>query len=226
VGIKLSRVGEKVKNIRADMGITQKQLAKKLGVAENFISEIESGRKVINQSLMDRLSKVLGKDINDITMSFEEQVYEDEKVQKYTEKPKKESVKEVWNEAFSSVLKNVPVYRYDLKIPIASKQLPLINNKVEGYAQDKVMYLEIEDDDMMGFRILQGDLAFGHMTHEIENNSVCLVEYESKRVIRQIKKLDSNKVLLLSNKGSLRTETIEIRNLKIIVKLDRIEIKL
>jgi transcriptional regulator with XRE-family HTH domain len=226
VGVKLSRVGEKVKNIRADMGITQKQLAKKLGVAENFISEIESGRKVINQSLMDRLSKVLGKDINDITMSFEEQVYEDEKVQKYTEKPKKESVKEVWNEAFSSVLKNVPVYRYDLKITIASKQLPLINNKVEGYAQDKVMYLEIEDDDMMGFRILQGDLAFGHMTHEIENNSLCLVEYESKRVIRQIKKLDSNKVLLLSNKGSLRTETIEIRNLKIIVKLDRIEIKL
>ena len=226
MGVKLSRVGEKVKNIRADMGITQKQLAKKLGVAENFISEIESGRKVINQSLMDRLSKVLGKDINDITMSFEEQVYEDEKVQKYTEKPKKESVKEVWNEAFSSVLKNVPVYRYDLKIPIASKQLPLINNKVEGYAQDKVMYLEIEDDDMMGFRILQGDLAFGHMTHEIENNSLCLVEYESKRVIRQIKKLDSNKVLLLSNKGSLRTETIEIRNLKIIVKLDRIEIKL
>lgn len=222
----MSRVGEKIKNIRISMGMTQKQLAKKLGVAENFINEVELGRKVVNQSLMDRLSKVLGKDINDITMSFEEQVYEEEKSQKYSTKPKKESVKEVWNEAFGSVLKNVPVYKYNLERPVASRQLPLINNKVEGYAQDKVIYLEIEDDDMIGFRISQGDIAFAHITHEIENNAICLVEYDNKRAIRQIKKLDNNKVLLLSNKGSLRTETVETRDLKVIAKLDRLEIKL
>lgn len=222
----MSRVGEKVKGIRNSVGMSQKQLAKKLGVSESFINEIETGKKVINQSLIDRVSKVLGKDINDISMSFEEQVYTEEKSEKIPNKKKQEDVKEVWNEAFSSVLKNVPIYKYDMARPIASKQLPLMNNRVDGYAQDKVLYLEIEDDEMIGFRMSKGDLAFGHITHEIENNSICLVEYDNKRVIRQIKKLDNSKLLLLSNKASLRTETIGVKDIKVIAKLDRLEVKL
>lgn len=222
----MSRVGEKIKNIRTNIGMSQKQLSKKLGVNEKFINEVETGRKIINQNLIDKISKVLGKDINDITMAFEEQVYEEEKGQKYSVQPKKEEVKDVWNEAFGSVLKNVPVYKYNLQKAVSFKQLPLINNKIEGYAQDKVFYLEIEDDDMLGFRVAKGDLAFVHSTSEIENNSICLLEYADNRVIRQIKKLDNNKVLLISNKVSLRTETVEIKQLKIIAKLDRIEIKL
>lgn len=222
----MSRVGEKIKNIRNSMGMSQKQLGKKLGVNESFVNEVENGRKIINQSLIDRISKVLGKDINDITMSFEEQVFEEEKDKKYSAAPKKEAVKDVWNEAFGSVLKNIPIYGYDLQKAISFKQLPLINNKVEGYSQDKVFYLQIEDDDMLGFRISKGDLAFAHSTHEIENNSICLIEHGSKRVIRQIKRLDSNKVLLISNKGSFRTETAEIKEINIIAKLNRVEIKL
>lgn len=222
----MSRVGEKIKSTRMSAGMSQKQLAKKLGVSESFINEIELGRKVANQSVIDRVSKVLGKDINDITMSFEEQVYKEEKNEKFSIQPKKEKVQDVWNEAFGSVLKNVPIYKYSLNKAIGYKQLPLINNKIEGYSQDKVLYLEIEDDDMSGFRISRGDLAFGHITQELENNAICLVEYGNGRVIRQIKKLDNSKVLLISNKGSLRTETVEIRNLKIVVKLDRLEIKL
>jgi transcriptional regulator with XRE-family HTH domain len=222
----MSRVGENIKNTRNSIGMSQKQLAKKLGVAESFINEVESGRKIANQSLIDRLSKVLGKNINDITMSFEEEVYKEEKTQKFSSEPKKESVKEVWSEAFGSVLKNVPVYRYSLDKAISWKQLPLINNKVEGYAQDKVLYLEIEDDDMIGFRIGSGDLGFAHITHEIQNNTICLIDYNNGRAIRQIRKLDNNKLLLISNKGSLRTETVDSKDIKVLAKLDRIEIKL
>ncbi|MCT8977514.1 helix-turn-helix domain-containing protein [Clostridium sp. CX1] len=222
----MSRVGEKIKSIRNSNGMSQKQLAKKLGVAESFVNEVESGRKVANQNLIDKLSKIFGKDINDITMSFEEQVFKEDKNQKYVAEPKKESIKDVWNEAFGSVLKNVPVYKYDLQKAISTKQLPLINNKVEGYSQDKVLYLEVEDEDMIGFRIGKGDLAFGHITHEVENNSICLIEYNNSRALRQIKKLDNSKVLLISNRGTLRTETVGIKDLKVIVKLDRIEIRL
>lgn len=222
----MSRVGENIKNTRNSLGMSQKQLAKKLGVAESFINEVETGRKIANQSLIDRLSKVLGKDINDITMSFEEEVYKEEKTQKFSSEPKKESVKEVWSEAFGSVLKNVPVYRYSLDKAISWKQLPLINNKVEGYAQDKVLYLEIEDDDMIGFRIGSGDLGFAHITHEIENNTICLIDYNNGRAIRQIRKLDNNKLLLISNRGSLRTETVDSKDIKVLVKLHTIEIKL
>ncbi|WP_446898077.1 helix-turn-helix domain-containing protein [Clostridium sp. LBM24168] len=223
----MSRVGEKIKAARQGKGMSQKQLAKKLGVSESFINDVEIGRKIANQSIIDRLSKVLGKEMNDITMSFEEEIYkkEDNKI-KYSVLADKKKVNEVWSDAFSDVLKNVPVYNYSLNGPIGFKKLPVIGNKIEGYPKDKVIYINIEEDDMIGFRIQKGDIALGHLTQQIDNNGIFLLEYKDKRAIRQIKKLDNSKVLLVSNKGSLRTETAEIKNLKTILKLDRLEIRL
>ncbi|WP_111947644.1 helix-turn-helix transcriptional regulator, partial [Clostridium tetanomorphum] len=194
----MSRLGEKIKNLRIECKMSQKQLGKKLGVSESFINDVELGRKVINENLISRIEKILGKGLNDLTISFEEEVYKDEKENKYNSLPKKEEVKELWSEAFGSVLKNVPIYKYDLSKSIGWRQLPLKGNKIEGYAQDKVFFIEIQDDDMIGFRISKGDLAFAHVIHEIENNAICLVQHGDERKIRQIKKLDSNKILLIS----------------------------
>lgn len=229
----MSRAGEKLKNIRTELGLSQKQLARKLGVAESFINEVEIGRKILNESLMGKIAKLTGKNINDITMSIEEEASRenvDVKAPVFkVNKPKaniNNEVNDVWNNALSSVLKTIPIYKYDLKETAGSRQLPVISNKVEGHALDKVLYILIEDDDMIGFRISKGDLAFGHITHEIENNAICLVEYNGERAIRQVKKIDSSKVLLISNRGSLRTETAYIKDINVIAKLDRLEIQL
>lgn len=229
----MSRVGDNIKKLRTEAGMSLKQLAKKLGVAENFINEVENGRKVVNEEVINRISKILGKDINDIGMSVEEQstleVHQDVKpapVKREVKSVKTEAVQEIWSSAFGSVLKEVPVYEYDMKKVITTRLLPLQGNKIEGYAQDKVFFLTIADDDMLGFRMAKGDIAFAHQVIEIENNAVYLLQYNSDRVIRQIKKLDGNKLLLISNKGSLRTETVTIKDIKIIAKLDRVEIKL
>ena len=45
-------------------------------------------------------------------------------------------------------------------------------------------------------------------------------------IIRQIKTLGSSKVLLVSNRGSVMTETVELKGLNIIAKLEKIEIQL
>ena len=221
----MSRIGEKIKQVRTNSGISAKQFAKKLGVSESFVNDVETGRKVISASLIDRISKVLGQDINDITMSFEEEVLPQEN-ENINKTKKSNEVNEVWNDAFSSVLKTVPVYRYDMKDVISSRQMPVIGNKVEGFASDKVFFLIIENNDMIGFRIAQGDVAFAHTVSEIQNNSICLIEYDNQRVIRQIKKLDSNKVLLISNEGSVKTHTINLKELNVIAKLEKVEIKL
>lgn len=228
----MSRAGEKLKNIREQLGLSQKQMAKKLGVAESFINEAEQGRKILNEAMISRISKLTGKDINDITMSIEEEAArEDVDVKTEAVKVNKidrinSVVNDVWNDALSSVLKTVPIYKYNLKETLGTKQLPVVSNKVEGHALDKVLYLSIEEDDMIGFRIAKGDLAFAHLTHEIENNAICLIEYNGERALRQIKRLDNSKVLLISNRGSIRTETAFIRDINVIARLDRIEIKL
>ena len=220
----MSRIGGKIKEARLSANMTEKQLAKKIGVAESFIKEVETGRKVINESVIEKISKVLGRDLNDISMSFEEETFSKEEVSQ----PKKviEAVQDVWSDAFSSVLKTVPIYGYDLNKALNGKQMPVLNNKIEGHSKDKVLFLQIENDDMIGFRIGKGDLAFGYICHEVENNSICLIENKGERVIRQIKKLDNTKLLLISNKGSLMTETVGVKDIKVLVKLERVEIKL
>lgn len=230
----MSRVGEKIKDVRIKSGMSQKALAKKLGVAEKFVNEVETGRRIINEALIERVSKVLNTDLNDVSMVVTDEDLNREKasikektyLQSKGSSKEKSEVNEVWNQAFGSVLKNVPIYDYSLKKVHGSRQLPVHSNKIEGHSADKVFYLIIEDDDMNGFRIAKNDIAFCHSIKEVENNSICLIEYNNKKAIRQIRKLDNTKALLISNRGSVITETVTIKDIKPIAKLDKVEIQL
>ncbi|AOR22268.1 helix-turn-helix domain-containing protein [Clostridium taeniosporum] len=222
----MSRVGEKIKQAREKNGLSAKVLAKKLGVAEKYINDIELGRKVANESFIARASKFLKTDLNDINMVVtDEELMKEKEILRKTPKPKAQK-SEVWTDAFSSVIKNVPIYNYSLTSIKGTKELIVHSNKVEGYPQDKVLYLEIENDEMSGFRILKGDLVFAHKVKEFSNNGIFLIDHKGERKIRQIRSLGNSKVLLISNGGSLFTETTEIKEINIIAKLERIEIKL
>lgn len=227
----MSRVGERIKDARTKAGITQKDLAKKLGVAEKFINEVETGRRILNEALIEKISKVLNTDLNDVNMVVTDEDLNREKelvkkVQVKKQSIKSEEVNEVWNQAFGSVMKNIPIYDYSLSKPQGYRQLPMASNKIEGHAPDKVFYIVIDADDMVGYRIAKGDIAFCHVIKEPENNTICLIEYNGGRAIRQIKKLDNTKALLISNNGTVRTETVNLKDINIIAKLDRLEIQL
>lgn len=223
----MSRVGERIKEAREKSGMTQKALAKKLGVAEKFVNEVETGRKIINESLISKVSKVLNTDLNDINMVVtDEELQKELKAEKQVRQTKPAEVNEVWNQAFGSVLKNVPIYDYSLTQVKGYKQLATASNKIDGHTANKVFYLRIENNDMTGYRIQENDLALCYSIKDMENNSICLVEFNGKRVIRQIKKLDNVKALLISNNGSMRTETANIKEVKAIAKLYRIEFDL
>lgn len=228
----MSRVGDKIKEARIQNGLSQKVLAKKLGVAEKFINEVEMGRRVAQESFIDKASKILKADFNDVNMVVtDEALLEERKAIKETKnsfqrKDNKTNEDEVWTNAFSSVLKNVPIFDYSLKNNKGYKELPIHSNKVEGLSQDKVLYLEIQDDEMSGFRILKGDLAFSSLVKEPSNNGIFLVDYKGKRAIRQIKMLGNSKALLVSNGGSLLTETMNLNEISVVARLERLEIKL
>ncbi|MDS0525366.1 helix-turn-helix domain-containing protein [Clostridium sp. SHJSY1] len=230
----MSRVGEKIKNARLKSGITQKVLAKKLGVSEKYINEVEGGRKVAQESFIDRAAKFLKVDLNDISMVVTDEVLmEERKQEKLNVKVKETKISprilgetsEVWTDAFSSVLKRVNIYDYSLKNILGGKDLPNYSNKVEGYTADKVLYLKVSDNDMVGFRIMKDDIAFGHLVKEV-SNGIFLIEYKGKRAIRQIKLIGNSRALLINNDGAVLTETIEVNNIKVIAKLERLEISL
>ena len=229
----MSRVGEKIKEARTKAGLTQKALGKKLGVSDKFINEVEMGRRVAQEGFIERAAKVLNTDLNDISMVVTDEVLmEERKVAEVTKKEKKVNAKvlgetsPVWTDAFSSVLKKVIIYDYSLKKELGSKELPIYSNKVEGYPADKVLYIKVEDNSVSGFRMMKDDIVFGHLVKEASNNGLFLIEYDNKRVIRQIKSLGGQKLLLIGNDGSAKTETIQMNEVKVIAKLERLEIQL
>ncbi|PRR83261.1 anaerobic benzoate catabolism transcriptional regulator [Clostridium vincentii] len=228
----LSRVGEKIKEEREKAGISQKALGKKLGVSDKYVNEVETGRKVPQENFIDRVAKLLKVDLNDISMiATDEGLMEERKQDKYVEKEQKNQPRilgkasDVWTDAFSSVLKKVNIYEYSLEKVLGERELPIYSNKVEGYPADKVLYIKISDNDMSGFRIMKGDIAFAHLVKDV-NNGIFLVEEKEKRVIRQIKLIGNSRALLINNEGTVVTETVELNNINVIAKLERLEIAL
>ena len=61
----MSRVGDRIKQVRETKGVSQKQLGKKIGVSEGYINDIELGKKVIDEKFLEKISKILGEEIED-----------------------------------------------------------------------------------------------------------------------------------------------------------------
>ena len=222
----MSRMGSEICRLRKEAGMTQKQLAKLIGVTERFIDEVENGKKVLNSDLIVRVSKALRQEVGKLDLYDEEEVSRrpepDRSIKKVIEKP----VQAIWTDALAGVIMSVPVYDYSMAAEIDSKKLPIIANKVEGFPKDKVFYLVVEDHDMSGFRLTKGDLVLAYSIQEVEKEGFYFIEQDGKRLLRQIKKLDQDKLLLVGNSGSLSTKTVSRKDIKVIGRLIRLEILL
>ena len=96
-------------------------MQKSLEFQKDYINEVESGRRVVEEKFIERVGKVLGGDLSEMTTLFDNIAYEERKntrskfkgyVQLKVNKAK-ETINEVWNDAFGSVLKSVGIYNYD-----------------------------------------------------------------------------------------------------------------
>jgi transcriptional regulator with XRE-family HTH domain len=221
----LSRIGLEISRLRKERNMTQKQLAKLAGVSEGYIDEVEAGKKVLKDSLISRVYKILGQEAVDNDVYVPDQKTKDGIIQAAV-KPAPKPVQQVWNDALGGILKTVNVYDYKMDKAVDTKQLPIVANKVEGYPKDKVFYLQIQDNDMTGFRISKGDLALACATQEIEKDAIFFIEYGEKRAVRQIKRLEGDKILLVCNAGNLATEMATVKTVKVLGRLIRLEILL
>lgn len=234
----MSRIGKQIQAIRIEKNLTHKQLAKKVGVAAKNIMDLETGLKIPNEDLIRRLSKALGKDINDSFLVTNDEDEQDTKKTK-KESPFKKKVKEepvvindMWKGALNSLLATIPVYKYDMKSVVETKQKIIVDGKVEGFSKDKVAFIKIENDFMAGYRLKKNDVAFATLTKEIVSDSIYLVERKdksNKRELKKVKRLDATKVILLEDNGinqEKEKETVNIKNVNMLARLINVEFKL
>jgi len=230
----MARVGDELKKSREESGMTLKQVAKKLGVSESFVSEVEQGRRVINEDLIKRFSKVFDKKIATIGLgSLEETAAQSESFERTKAAIKKEvyvapktPVNDLWNQAFGENIKNVPIYDYEMKNPVAHKSHVVENRKIDGHPMDKVAMLKVENDDLKGYRIHKGDLVTGVEAKDIQGTQIMLITYKGKNILRKVRNLNNGNVELLNFNESQRSEIVPIKEVKTVLKLYKVEVSL
>ncbi len=225
----MARVGEELKKSREEAKMTMKQLAKKLGVSESFINEVEQGRRVVNEDLMKRFSKVLNKNMKTMGLGSLEEAAQNESFTRTKESIKKEvyippktPVNELWNQAFGENIKNVPIFDLEMKKPLDHRSFVVENKKIDGYPMDKVMMFKVQNDDLKAYRIQQGDYLIAHEHKDIKSGTIMLVSYQDKKMLRMVKNLNNGTVELIH--GQNQSQIVPIKEITVFAQVDKVEI--
>lgn len=201
----MSRLGDTIRAARLKAKLSEKALGKKCGLAESFIKDVESGRKIVSDDQAQRIMKVLGVK-NPVStelevaseppvklrpkprayiLSVEEQNAPDRQAQAESN--------DAWLDALGGVVKRVPVMAPD-GVVIDHVLTPIVSGKIEGGAPDKVLYYRCPDDMLRGFRVYAGDLLLVVPASKAEDDRLMLVEYGGARMVRKLMKLDGGRI--------------------------------
>ena len=201
----MSRLGDTIRTARLKAKMTEKALGKKCGLAESYIKDVESGRKIVSDDQAQRILKVLGVSdpvSTELEVAAEPPVKLRPKprayvlpVEEQAENARKaaEESSDAWLDALGGVVKRVPVMSAD-GLVIDHVLTPIVGGKIEGGAPDKVLYYRCPDDMLRGFRVYAGDLLLVVPAGKAEDGQLMLVEHKGQRMVRKLLKLDGGRI--------------------------------
>ena len=238
----MSRLGDLILLERTRQKLTRKQVARKCGVSEGYIKDVEEGRRIIQDDQARRILKTLGtSQKNEAEVSLDEIAATVDlgtlAPAKPTPQPKADPPKPVskpvsaeeqsgiWLDALSSVLQPVPVMNAGW-IQVARRMVPIQDGKIEGAKPERVVYFQAPDDSMRAMRIEKGDLVLVVPQALPVDGAIMLVEYGAHRCLRRIRLLGDSKILLQSGDRELDAQAMHINELKLVGRAVRIEIAL
>ncbi len=239
----MSRLGDLIRLERTRQNLTHKQVAKKCGVSDKYLMEVEAGTRIIADDQARRILKVMGMSqqtetdftLDDIAATVDLQSAMPQ-LQKAVEpkKPAKEQEKEkedagvagsIWLDALSGVLKHVPIYNAVMK-EVDHRLLPITNGRIEGAAPDKVFYFVAPDNEMRGFRIMKGDYVLVVPAQAPVDDGIMLIQTPQGRVLRKTKKLEHFKVMLQRYDAQCESEIMNLNELNCVGRCVRLEAEL
>jgi transcriptional regulator with XRE-family HTH domain len=231
----MSRLGDAIRAARIRAKMTEKALAKKCGMTENVIKDIELGRRIVSDDQAQRILKLLGAD-NPVSTELEVAAEPEVKlrpkprayvlpVEEQAENARQaaEASSDAWLDALNGVVKRVPVMSPD-GLVIDHVLTPIVNGKIEGGAPDKVLYYRCPDDMLRGFRVYAGDLLLVVPEGKPLDEQLMLIRYGETRIVRKILKLDGGRLLLQAFDHEFTSETVPMKDVLILgrcVKLER-----
>ena len=238
----MSRLGDLILLERSRQKLTRKQVARKCGVSESYLKDVEEGRRIIQDDQARRILKTLGtSQRNEAEFSLDEiaatvdlgtlapapkpAVQKPAEPQPAAKPQTQEEQSGIWLDALSSVLKPVPVMNAGW-IQISRRMVPIQDGKIEGAKPEKVVYFLAPDDTMRAMRIEKDDLVLVIPQSLPVDGAIMLVEYGAHRCLRRIKLLGNSNILLQSGDRDLGAESVHISEIKFVGKAVRVEIAL
>ncbi len=230
----MNLIAEKIKNGRIKAGISEKTLAKKCGLSENYIKLIESGKKVINELSAQKIFKVLGVDVDLLQQGanlsrMDVQSKQLNEADKKRVSVKKETViiepNDQWSDALAHIIKQFPVIDLLTGKTVATKEIPVLGKNVEGCPWNKTRFYRVADDQLVHLRVKKDDVVMICETEEVINGKLMLIEVEGHRIIRKIWK-DNNKMTISSGAHNEEPARYSVDQVQILGQCVKVEFRL
>ena len=225
--------------------MTAKQLAKKCGVSEAFVLEVESGKRIPNDIISTRMLKAMGTVdtiMNDLNVETANLPALDPNVTRVTPgapvarpqpatkaEAKIEKVGEIsdaWKDALSGVIKRVPVYDSMGGSVIGHRMLATENGRIEGARPEQVFYIKAQDNMMRAYRICKDDLLLCVPAPGIDSGAVMAFTFRGQSMIRKVRKMEGNRAELMCYDVAPDSRVVDISEIKALHKVVRVEFEL
>jgi transcriptional regulator with XRE-family HTH domain len=211
----MNLIAEKIKNGRIKASMSEKILAKKCGLSEKYIKQIESGKKVINEQSAQKIFKVLGVDADLLQQGSNISRSDIQSVRSIKAKneelsAKKENVtvepNDQWADGLAHIIKQYPVTDLSTGKAVGLKEIPVLGKKIEGCSWNKIKYYRVSDDILAHLRVKKDDVVMICESDEVINGKLMLIEVGGRRILRKI--WQDNKKMHIST-GAKNEEPIQ-----------------
>ncbi|MBR2053343.1 MAG: helix-turn-helix domain-containing protein [Clostridia bacterium] len=235
----MSRLGDLIRLERTRQGMTHKQVARKCGVSDKYLMEVEAGTRIIQDEQARRILKVMGLtqqteadfSLDDIAATVDLQSAVPQ-LTRAVEKKEKQPVAEakadpgvsgsIWLDALAGVLKHVPIYNAVMK-EVGHRLLPITNGKIEGANPDKVFYFMAPDNDLRGFRVQRGDLVLVVPAQAAVDGAIMLLQTPLGRVLRKVKRVNDYQAMLQKYDDAFESEIKNYNEITFVGRCVRLE---
>ena len=238
----MSRLGVLILLERTRQKLTRKQVAKKCGISEGYLKDVEEGRRIIQDDQARRILRTLGTSqrseaefsLDEIAATVDLGTLAPKPAPAPRPEPKPEPAAKpaspeeqsgIWLDALSSVLKPVPIMNAGW-MQVGRRMTPIQDGKIEGAKPDRVVYFKAPDDSMRAMRIEKDDLVLVVPQSLPVDGAIMLVEYGAHRCLRRVKLLGNSSILLQSGDRSLDSEAVHISDVKLVGRAVRVEFSL
>ena len=229
----MSRLGDLIRLERTRQGLTHKQVARKCGVSDKYLMEVEAGTRIIADDQARRILKTMGMQehneadftLDDIAATVDLQSAVPQitqaAAQKKAEKAKPQEsgnadpgvAGSIWLDALAGVLKHVPVYNAVMK-EVGHRLLPVTNGKIEGAAPDNAL---------RGFRVHRGDILLVVPAQAAVDGAIMLLQTPQGRVLRKVKRVNDYQAMLQKYDESCESEIKNYNELTFVGRCVRLE---